>query len=189
MAKTESTFLSMSLTLLVISLVASASLGFIYNVTKEPIEKSKAEKVKAAIKVVLPDFKETIVVKIPSDGDSLTCYIAVNGTDTIGYAIETYTDTGFSGHIDLMVGFLKDGKIYNTAVLKHAETPGLGDKMDVKKSDFALQFKDKDATTFKLKVKKDGGDVQAITAATISSRAFCDAVERADKALKNFIHK
>ena len=86
---------------------------------------------------------------------------------------------GFSGKIELMVGFLDDGTIENTAVLMHKETPGLGDKMDQKKSDFSLQFIGKNPVDFKLKVKKDGGDVDAITAATISSRAFCDAVQRA----------
>jgi electron transport complex protein RnfG len=64
-------------------------------------------------------------------------------------------------------------------VLAHKETPGLGDKMDASKSDFPLQFKGKNPADFKLHVTKDGGNVDAITAATISSRAFCDAVERA----------
>ncbi len=78
-----------------------------------------------------------------------------------------------------MVGMLDDGSISNTAVLSHKETPGLGDKMDIKKSDFPKQFEGKSPESFKLKVSKDGGDVDAITAATISSRAFCDAVKRA----------
>jgi electron transport complex protein RnfG len=82
-----------------------------------------------------------------------------------------------------MVGFLKDGTINNTAVVSHKETPGLGDKMDVKKSDFPVQFEGKNPSSYKLKVTKDGGDVDAITAATITSRAFCDAV---DKAYKSF---
>ena len=84
-----------------------------------------------------------------------------------------------------MVGLLADGSISNTAVLAHKETPGLGDKMDIAKSDFPAQFIGKNPAEFKLSVTKDGGDVDAITAATISSRAFCDAVERAYITLKN----
>ena len=83
-----------------------------------------------------------------------------------------------------MVGVLPDGSINKVAVVSHKETPGLGDKMDSKKSNFSIQFEGKNPETFKLKVKKDGGDVDAITASTITSRAYCDAVERAFKALK-----
>lgn len=190
MAKKESTFLSMSLTLLIVAMAASASLGFIYELTKEPIAKSKQLKTEKAIEVVVPEFNNSPsaeFVMLASDKDSLKCYIAKNGDEIVGYAIETYTDKGFSGRFDIMVGFLPDATIYNTAVLKHLETPGLGDKMDEKKSDFPIQFKEKNSDNFSIKVKKDGGDVDAITAATISSRAFCDAVERADNALRNYL--
>ena len=80
-----------------------------------------------------------------------------------------------------MVGFNIDSTIVNTAVLSHNETPGLGDKMVEGKSDFSVQFKGKNPEDFKISVKKDGGDVDAITASTISSRAFCDAVNSAYK--------
>lgn len=78
-----------------------------------------------------------------------------------------------------MVGFLPDGTIHNTAVLEHKETPGLGDKMDIRKAPWSEQFRGKNPAEYRLQVRKDGGDVDAITAATISSRAFCDAVQRA----------
>jgi electron transport complex protein RnfG len=84
-----------------------------------------------------------------------------------------------------MVGFSPDGTIRNTAVLEHKETPGLGDKMETEKSDFPDQFKGENPADFGLSVTKDGGDVDAITAATISSRAFCDAVDRAYKTFMN----
>ena len=63
--------------------------------------------------------------------------------------------------------------------MQHKETPGLGDKTDSKKSNWNKQFREKDPSKFSLVVSKDGGDVDAITAATISSRAYCDAVQRA----------
>jgi len=99
--------------------------------------------------------------------------------ELVGTAVETFTKIGFSGVIKVMVGLLPDGTINDVTVLKHAETPGLGDKMEKKKSDWSLQFRGKDPRAFKLTVTKDGGDVDVITASTISSRAFCDAVSRA----------
>ena len=83
-----------------------------------------------------------------------------------------------------MVGFLPDGTIRNISVLEHAETPGLGDKMEKKKSSWSEQFNGKNPESYKLQVTKDGGSVDAITAATISSRAYADAVDRAYKAYK-----
>jgi electron transport complex protein RnfG len=96
--------------------------------------------------------------------------------------VETFTNQGFSGNFKLMVGFAPDGTIIDIAVIQHSETPGLGSKMEKGKSDFSLQFKGKNPATFKLAVKKDRGDVDAITASTITSRAYCDAVARAYRA-------
>ena len=181
MAK-ESTMKNMVLTLFVISLVASVSLGYVYEFTKGPIEVAKVAKVNDAIKAVVPKCdnnpsaeKYTIV----SGSDTLNVYPAKLGGKLVGAAVETYTEKGYGGHIDLMVGFLPDGTINDIAVVSHHETPGLGDKMDKSKSDFSLQFMGKNPKDFKLMVKKDGGDVDAITASTVSSRAFCDAVTRA----------
>jgi Na+-translocating ferredoxin:NAD+ oxidoreductase subunit G len=181
MAKTESTFKNMVLVLLVISLAASMSLGAVYNLTKDPIAKAQKQKKEAAIKQVVPDFDNLEPVSVmPEDGiDPVIINKAFKGGELVGYAVETYTDKGYSGRILLMVGFLPDGTIINTAVLKHTETPGLGDKMDASKSAFPAQFKDKNPESFILEVRKDGGEVDAITAATISSRAFCDGVQRA----------
>lgn len=145
--------------------------------------------------------------KLPTDGDSITVYPAKNTENKlVGVAIETFTMNGFSGLIKIMVGFTPDGTIYNYQVLEHKETPGLGTKMmdwfkpkvveeSGKKSrnkflDHLFGIKSgeessgnvvvgKNPSNLKLKVSKDGGDVDAITAATITSRAFCDAIQRA----------
>ncbi len=180
-SKRESSFINMVITLFLVAAVAALALGGVYTVTKEPIAIAKQKKLEAAIKSVLPDFDTIKEAKFidPEGKDSLTFYYAYKDSLQIGAAIKTYTMEGFSGKIELMVGLLEDGTINNTAVLAHKETPGLGDKMDVSKSDFPLQFKGKNPADFKLYVTKDGGNVDAITAATISSRAFCDAVERA----------
>ncbi len=213
-SKTKSTFLTMTLTLLVVGVVASSLLAMIYKVTKEPIAKAEQAKKEKAIMQVVPKFDNSPfldVYKIPvldEDGketsDSLTCFPAKNGDKIVGIAIETYTDKGFSGHFTVMVGFLPDGTIYNTAILSHKETPGLGDKMAKNKSLsfkknkegevvdtlwWSKQFMNINLETFDLRVKKDGGEVDAITASTISSRAYCEAVDRAYQAFVKNIKK
>ncbi len=180
-SKKESSFLNMVLTLFVVAAVAALALGAVYVATKKPIEIAKQKKQQAAIKAVLPPFDTILSVKVPdADGDdSLLMNIAGKSGELVGVAVNTYTDKGFGGRIEAMIGFLPNGTIYNTSILSLKETPGLGTKLDKKKSDFPDQFKGKNPVDFKLKVTKDGGDVDAITAATISSRAFCDAVQRA----------
>lgn len=184
--KPESNFGNMILTLLMVAAVAGLALGGVYVVTKEPIAKAKEAKLNRALRQVLPDFDSTQIQQLePDEGaEPLTFYSAFKEGEVVGTAVETYTNKGYSGRIDVMVGFDKDMTILNTAVLKHAETPGLGDKMSKEKSDWSDQFKNKNPEEFDLAVTKDGGDVDAITAATISSRAFCDAVERAYETYK-----
>jgi electron transport complex protein RnfG len=181
MAKTESTFKNMVLSLTLISLGASACLGYVYQMTKDPIELSVLNKKLAAIKVVVPEFNNdpnAEMYKLPTgEGDSLEIYPAKRDSVLVGYAVNTNTKKGFSGFINLMAGFKPDGTIMNITVLEQKETPGLGTKMT--EPGFKDQFNDKNPSSFNLKVKKDGGPVDAITAATISSRAFCDALQRA----------
>jgi electron transport complex protein RnfG len=180
-SKKESSFINMVLTLFVVTAFAALALGAVYVVTKKPIAIAKKKKQEAAIRAVLPAFDSLKVVQLPdADGkDSLQFNIATKGGELVGVAVKTYTNKGFGGRIDVMVGFLGNGSIYNTAILEMKETPGLGTNLEHKNSDFPNQFKGKNPATFELKVKKDGGDVDAITAATISSRAFCDALQRA----------
>ena len=186
MAKKESTLINMVVALGVIALLSSTTLGFVYELTKEPIAKAKLAKLNKAIETVTPKFDNQPgeeKYELPNGEDeALLCYPARTGGELVGTAIRTYSDQGFTRRIYIMVGFDKSGKIVNTSVLDHAETPGLGDKMDKKKSPWSEQFNGKDPKEYKLLVTKDGGDVDAITAATISSRAFTDAVDRAYKA-------
>ena len=182
MAKKESNLRNMLFALLLITLVASASLGGIYQLTKEPIAAAKLEKKNNAIKQVIPEFDNSPtseVYKEAVNGDTLYFYPGRKGEELVGTAVETFSMLGFSGEIKVMVGFLPDGTINDVAVLEHEETPGLGDKMERKKSEWSLQFQGKNPSDFQLMVKKDGGDVDAITASTISSRAFCDALAKA----------
>jgi electron transport complex protein RnfG len=189
MAKKESGLLNMVMTLFIITLVASTALGFIYELTKGPISEAIALRKAAAISEVVPDFDKTPGIdplKVAVDGDTLYFYKAVKEGKVVGVAVETFTSKGFSGKFRIMVGFLPDGSIYDITILEHHETPGLGDKMEKHKSfnkstglSWTSQFNGTHPDTFRLAVKKDGGDVDAITAATITSRAFCDALQRA----------
>jgi len=196
MAKKESTLFNMVSTLLVITAVSSASLGFMFGLTKEP--KMAAEKAKQnfAIMSVLPKFENVSALdafdnnplddefKIASfdGGDSLVCYPAFRTGDLAGIAVKTWTKSGFSGLIRLMVGFDKTGNIINISVLEHKETPGLGTKMA--DDEFKDQYKNRNPGTYNIKVKKDGGKIDAITAATITAQAFSDAVLRAYNSLE-----
>lgn len=165
----------------VITLVSGFAVGGVYQLTKEPIAKAKADVVNNAILAVMPAFDndpgaDSFTQNV--DGVEVKIYPTKNGDQIEGYAIESFSNNGFGGKISIMVGILNDGTINAISVVEQKETPGLGDKMQ--KTDVLTgQFKGKNPTEMKMAVKKDGGDIDAITASTISSRAFVDAVERA----------
>ena len=174
----------MLVALLVIAAVSGGVLGLVYGVTKDAIAEVDQKKNEAAIQAVLPLENVTYkadTLKYNYEGADLTfpCNLAYDANGNFqGAAVKT-SEGGFGGKIDMMVGFLADGTIKGTSVLSHAETPGLGANMTGK---FKDQFVDKNPNNFKLIVKKDGGDVDAITAATITSRAFSKAVNKAYQA-------
>ena len=153
MEKLQSSFKNMALSLTIIAMVAAAALAGVYLLTLENINAQKRAKQEAAKLAVL------------------------NGQE--GYAVETVVD-GFGGQFRVMVGFDEDGNILGYEILEHQETPGLGSHM-------THWFKNADKPGQNiigrqggsLTVSKDGGDVDAITAATISSRAFLKAVNQA----------
>lgn len=187
MAKKESTFINMLLTLFLVTFVSSAALGYVYEATKGPKAAAELARKTEAIKEVVPAFDNDPInerYNVSVQGMEFTCYPAKKDGQLIATAVEAITNKGFGGEIKLVIGFLTDGKINDIVVVEHKETPGLGDKIEKQKSKFSAQFKEKDPALFKLAPKKDGGQVDAITAATVSSRAFCDAVEQGYKAYK-----
>lgn len=178
----------MVLTLLVITLISSSLVGVVYRMTLPMIEQSRNQKVRNAVAMVLPQFDNDPIAEkriVMIDGQEAAVYPATKGGQPVGYAIETFTNNGFAGLITLMVGFDAEGRIYRVETLSHSETPGLGDKIERNRSDFSLQFEGQDPRTFSLRVRKDGGDVDAITASTITSRAYTEAVERAFRIFKS----
>lgn len=185
--KLESTLINMVLSLLLISAVMATALGFVYGVTKGPIEKANKKKEIQAVKDVLPAFDNdpTVDAKVI---EGLTFYVGTKAGKQVGCAVKTFTDKGFSGRFDLMVGFKPDGTINQIVVLEQKETPGLGTKMkEAKFKDQFLNLSIAKLTNTEVKVKKDGGSIDAITASTITSRAFCDGVQKAYSLfVKNF---
>lgn len=158
-----------------ITLVCSALLGVLHEVTAAPIEAANQAKTQRAIAAVLPEFDTLSELQNCESG---AFYTASKDGETVGLAVISRS-SGFGGTLRLMVGFYPDGRIFNTSVLEHAETPGLGAKCT--EPAFADQFKGFDPSEKALSVRKDGGDVDAITASTITSRAYCVALENAVK--------
>jgi len=177
MAK-ESSFKNMVITLSVICLICSALLGVVYSVTKAPIEAAELAKINNAIKAVVPECDNNPSEEMMEVEGSVVYPAKVNG-NIVGYAIKVKA-SGFGGPIQMMVGFNADGTIYNTSVISHAETPGLGAKI-TGEIPTRTQIVGKNPASSNLTVTKDGGEIDAITASTITSRAFLKGVEAAYK--------
>ena len=180
----KSTLFNMTAVLLGITFISSAVVGGVNMITVEPIAKAKEATEQAAMKAVLPEFKEVKSETVTLDDIDVVVSTASAESGVVGYAVKTLTKNGFGGEVSLMVGFTTDGKVYNINVLQHAETPGLGSNMTKVDNPLIRSIKgfnpaDKKLVGGRLAVTKDGGDVDALTAATISSRAYVDAVNRA----------
>ncbi len=175
----KSTLLNMILSLTTLTLLVGAALGVVNYFTTEPIAKANEAARHEAIAAILPPFD-----RLESQtGGELTVYPAFDGPDLAGLAVETYSDAGFGGRIVLMAGFDADGRLTGYRVLSHAETPGLGAKMDT-----WFQTDKVIGTDTDIAVRADGGDIDAITGATITSRAFTDAINRARHAFNDYNH-
>ena len=190
----KSSLVNMVLSLGTITIIAAALLAGVYSITKEPIEEANKLKTTEAIAAVLPegvDIAPGIEVTLPGDPKPVIVYIATRDSQLAGGAVESYSMNGFSGEINIIYGFDQEGNVTGFEVVQQAETPGLGAKMndwfrmpEGKRSIIGLNSANNNLT-----VSKDGGDVDAITAATITSRAFLDALTRADKAFRQETEK
>ena len=179
MKKLESSLLNMVVVLTVISVVAGGILAYVNQVTAGPIENIKAETLNNALKSVL-NADEMPQVSNTENIDEFTIIYETNK----GTAVQAAAD-GFGGKLKVLVGFAEDGTISGYSVLEHAETPGLGAKAgDWFQKGGKGDIIGKNPGEKELTVSKDGGDVDAITASTITSRAFLLAVNNAYKAYK-----
>lgn len=178
----KSSLVNMVCVLLGITAVTSAAVGVVYSMTDKPIAEAKARKKVDALGLVLPQFdnrpaEEVQTVKV--DGEDMFVYTAKMGESVVGYAVESFTNSGFNGLIRIMTGFDAEGNIVNIEVLWQSETPGLGAKIAEQENPVKISFVGKNPKDLKMSVRKDGGDIDAITASTISSRAYVGAVSSA----------
>lgn len=185
----KSSLLNMVVVLFCITAVTSAAVGFVHSATKSKIEEAKQLKKSNALKLVLPDFDNDPsedTRRVDVNGTEVEVYVASQNGIPVGYAVESVSN-GFGGEIKLMIGFDQVGNIRNIQVLEHSETPGLGAKITEENNPVLLSFSGKNPADLKMSVKKDGGDIDAITASTISSRAYVRAVEIAYAAYQNVV--
>jgi electron transport complex protein RnfG len=187
MKRLSSTLPNMFLSLMAICVASAAIVTGANLYTSEPIAASRAAALKTAVGEVVPSCDNDPIADAYmaplANGDSLRIYPAKKDGQLVGAAVDSYSMNGFNGEIKVIVGFDTDGNLVNYSVLQHSETPGLGSKMEDwfrtdknKQSVIGRSMKDEGGS---LKVSKDGGDVDAITASTITSRAFLDAINRA----------
>ncbi len=179
MAKLESTFKNMVLSLVIISMVAAGALAGVYTLTEATIAKQEAQKQQAAILAVLP---EGCTIAEPEQAEGVTIYKAYINNEWVATAVET-SEVGFDGPQVIMVGLDAEGQVLDYVVLKQTETPGLGAHIDHWFKDAVGNRSIIGKKAGALTVNKDGGDVDAITAATISSRAFLKAINKAYAAI------
>lgn len=186
MAKLENSLKNMVLSLTVITVVVGALLGLVAHVTDAPIKAAAEAAQTDAIKAVAPEFDQVGEAKTATstNGEPATIFPVMKGGQLVGNAVQAVTKNGFGGKVTVMIGFDAQNNISGYAVLNHAETPGLGSKMpDWFQKGAKGDVIGKNPSTNNLTVSKDGGEIDAITAATISSRAFLDAVAQAASVL------
>lgn len=185
MAETKSTLAKMFISLTLICILSAAILASVNNITQEPIAKAKSIRLEQAVQNVIPGFTNSPIEEMyevsAGEKGNFKIYPAKNNDELIGVAVESYTMNGFNGEIKILVGMKPDGTITNYEVLQHGETPGLGDKMATwfKTEKNNQSIIGKVLSQGSLKLTKNGGDIDAITASTITSRAFLEAVNEA----------
>ena len=176
----------MVLVLVGVAVVIGAVLAWVNNITEQPIAEKAQQTLAAGIKEVMnsTDIKvedpDTVKMEIQGKESVFTIH-NVYTTDGayIGSAVES-TTMGFGGDLKVLVGFNAEGTILGYTILQASETPGLGAKADKWfQKDGKGNIIGKSVANGELKVNKDGGDVDAITASTITSRAFLKAVNQA----------
>lgn len=197
MKKLKSSLPNMILSLGIIGVVAGGLLGGMYAITKEPIEEAEKKQLTQSIGEVAPAFDnspeadcDTISI---SDRD-FVIYPAFEAGKLNGAAVLGYTMEGFSGEVAVLCGFTANGDVKDYRVIRHAETPGLGAKMEEWFHDpsGARSVIGKNPSIESFYVTKDkskNGEIDAITAATISSRAFLGVMRDAYMAYREYAGK
>jgi len=167
-------YAKLTFVLFLITAVVAGLLGFVNAITKDRIAELTEEKTAGAMRAVMPEADSFNEIEY-SGGDSLVigAYSADNASGSVGYVIKV-APVGFGGEISMVVGVDMTGKVTGVSIVKMAETSGLGD--NAKKDSYRNQYIGKSGT---LAVTKDGGSIDALTGATVTSRAVTDGVNAA----------
>ncbi len=189
----KSSIKNMTLSLGVVTVLAGALLALVHIVTREPISAAASAKVMEAVCRVTPAFDNDPLSQAweyqPGDGvGKVTVYPAYAGGSFAGAAVQSYSPNGFAGEIIVMYGFDADGEVSGFQVLEQAETPGLGAKMNewFRSGEGSRSVIGKNPSEVSMRVTKDRGEIDGITAATISSRAFLEALRLAFEAFREY---
>ena len=169
------------LVLALVCVAAALGLSVVEQMTREPIAQALRKELLDAVEAVLPAFDNA------PDEDKVTIeereyYVGTKDGIPVGAAFKVSSMEGYSGLITALVGVNPGGVVTGVSILIHTETPGLGAKITAPA--FLAQFKDKELSTAQWLVKKDGGDFDQITGATVSPRALVAAI---DSGLKAFM--
>jgi len=184
MSNFKNGFPGMLLALFSVTFFSAATVGFVHNFTKYKIKDTREKMKLKAVEKVLPEYASLSEEKFfESNGKKNGYYIAYKKNGKLsGVAVKASSMEGYSGLIEVMAGIDAEGMISGYRVLSHKETPGLGSKMQKWFSDKKKTRRyviGRDVKEKKLSVSKDGGEVDAITSATISSRAFLKCLNSA----------
>lgn len=178
-----------------IATTAAVTLTHIF--TKPVIEQNKKQQLMATLSQVIDSdaYDNTLYLDCVSINESylnhsgpIKVYRAKQKNNPVALLIQSTAPDGYSGNIEILSAVYLDGTISGVRVLEHKETPGLGDKIELKRSDWITSFNGKRATSAKdasWAVKKDGGQFDAFTGATITPRAVVNAVKRSSLYVQN----
>lgn len=165
--------------LTLICVVAAISLAKVYDFTKGPIAEQRRLAKLRAVEAVLPEHEnqpdKDIIEFDLEDGSKRIVYMGMSGEKLTGLAFEVVSKEGYGGEIVAMLGIDPDGAINGVELVRLSETPGLGAK--IADPEFRGQFKGKSLKDTNFLLKKDGGDIDKVTGATISPRAIVKAIK------------
>lgn len=192
MDKVKTQILRVGLMLAVFAIVATSLVSLTEANTRDKILENERQTLLAAINALVSsdEYNNDILtdtfliprVRLLGTKDFTKVYRARKDDTPVAAVFTSIAPNGYNGKIKLLVGVYYDGTLAGVRVIKHTETPGLGDKIDVKKADWILKFKGLSLTNpaeSRWKVKKDGGDFDQFTGATITPRAVVTAVKKA----------
>lgn len=176
--------------LVIVAALAALLLAGLNTATRERIARNEAQKLMATLQAVLPDnydnepHLDRVMLTAPDalgSADALPAYRARSGGDPAGLVLTAVAPDGYVDAIRLLIGVSAAGAVTGVRVVAHAETPGLGDGIDTARGDWILAFagRDAEASASDWTLRRDGGDFDQLSGATITSRAVLNAVRRA----------